>query len=92
MRTKNLFNKLVSLMEYIDGQNNYEITHIVVSMYREGIEIYTFCMNEYGGIALNRDDQFIYWENIPNWVMRKLRVLHADSCSINESNNIKILD
>lgn len=92
MRTKNLFNKLVSLMKYIDGQNNYEVTNVVVKIYLEGIEIHTYCRNEYGGEYGNRDMQFIYWEDVPNWVMRKLKSLPAaDYYDIREDNEIRVI-
>lgn len=90
-RRHNLFVTLVSLMEYIDGQNNYEITNVVVNLELEGIGIRTYCRNEYGGVYGNDDGQFINWENIPNWVMRKLTSLpDADCYDIDEDNYIDI--
>lgn len=92
MRKKNLFRKLVSLMKYIDGQNNYQATNVVVMICIEGIEIDTYCRNEYGGVYLNKDEQFIYWEDIPNWVMRKLSSLPAaDYYDIREDNEIRVI-
>lgn len=69
---KNLFKELLSRIKYIPGSHNYEKNHLDVTLYEDGIEVESFCVNEYGSSWSNEDRQFVSWEELPNWVMRKL--------------------
>ena len=73
MEDKNAFDKLASMKNYVDGQNNYETTDISVEQSEEGIYVSTSCRNEYGGNYSNNDEEFISWENVPNWLMKLIR-------------------
>lgn len=69
---KNLLRGIVSLMQYVEGQNNYTITGLSVQVCECGIIAASYCENEYGGYYPNFDTQHIRWADIPNWIMKKL--------------------
>jgi hypothetical protein len=58
---KELFNEINSLMEYIEGQKNYEVNCIHLNIQEDGIEVESMCRNEYGTYWGNEDTQFIPW-------------------------------
>lgn len=69
---KNIFNAILDMVQYVQGQNNYYPNLLHIHVYQDGIEVETCCCNEYGSVWGNEDNQFIGWENIPNWVMKSL--------------------
>jgi hypothetical protein len=56
-----LFNEIITLMNYVEGQNNYEVNCIHVNIQEEGIEVESMLRNEYGSYWGNEDTQFIPW-------------------------------
>lgn len=56
-----LFNEISSLMEYIEGQNNYEANCIHVNILEYGIKVESMHRNEHGSYWGNENTQFILW-------------------------------
>lgn len=58
---RELFCEVHNLMNYIEGQNNYEVNCIHVNIQEDGIEVESMYRNEYGTYWGNEDTQFIPW-------------------------------
>jgi hypothetical protein len=56
-----LFNEIITLMDYVEGQKNYEVNCIHANIQEEGIEVESMLRNEYGSYWGNEDTQFIPW-------------------------------
>lgn len=56
-----LFNEIISLMNYVVGQNNYAANCIHVDIQEDGIEVESMYRNEYGSYWGNEDNQIIPW-------------------------------
>jgi hypothetical protein len=59
-----LFDELSTLMEHVEGANNYDANCIVLTAYRDGVEVESIHINEYGGIYGNEDTQYISWDKL----------------------------
>ena len=58
---RELFNEVFALMDYVEGQKNYEVNCIHVNIQDDGIEVESMYRNEYGSYWGNEDTQFIPW-------------------------------
>lgn len=58
---RELFREILILMDYIEGQKNYDVNCIHVNILDDGIEVESMCRNEYGTYWGNDDTQFILW-------------------------------
>ena len=80
------FESIVSMMEYMDGSNNYERNVVDIYMYEDHVEAETACENEYGGVYCNNDRQelplsavegrlffFLTEENVMGLIGRKVK-------------------
>lgn len=72
-----MFDRIVTLMEYIEGQNNYEPHEAKVVLYSDGIRVSTACVNEYGRRFSNEDGQFIPIVKLGNNLWRNIRRKYA---------------
>lgn len=70
-----LFKDIASRMEYIKGQNNWEVNCLDVNVYDDGIYVESICVNEYGRRYGNNDGQFIPKKELSNYTVRKLYML-----------------
>jgi hypothetical protein len=59
-----LFNEIITLMNHVKGQNNYEVNCIHINLQEDGIEVESMYCNEYGSYWGNEDTQIILWSKL----------------------------
>ena len=59
MTQERIFKILLSSMEYVDGQNNYEHNTMFITIYDGYFEVETACTNDYGSVWGNDNKQVI---------------------------------
>jgi hypothetical protein len=69
-----LAKQLLRLVDLRKG-NNYEHTHICVSVFDSYIVVGTFCINEFGRAWDNENHTRVEKENIPFFVSKKLGIV-----------------
>lgn len=74
-----LFNKVLNMMTYIDGQNNYVQNTLIIHIYSDCIEVESACCNDYGSVWGNDDLQTIGREELAEW--------YDFICDLNEEDN-----
>lgn len=67
-----MFRDILKCMEHINGSNNYRQNIMFVTMEHNGIYVSTACVNDYGNTWSNEDGQIIPFDNLSNYIMRKL--------------------
>lgn len=69
-----LCRQLLSLVDFSRG-NNYESTHISVSIFNSHIIVSTFCVNDYGRAWCNQNHTRVEKEDIPFFTAKKLGII-----------------
>lgn len=69
-----LCRQLLSLVDFSKG-NNYEDTHISVSIANNSITVSTYCINEYGSVWCNENHTKVRKSDIPFFTAKKLGML-----------------